>query len=298
MRSSGFRHVFESGSGSILPEAPLVGWTRLNRIRLSGLPTHAHAGLFEIFLIERGQVEWWVEDEVCRVPVNHIYINRPDERHGSLGRGIKPCGYFWLHVGPSAEPSLLTALRATRMRTFPASPATRAGFKMLWETHRAPPAEHAVVVARAQLHLLLAQVLADHAAADRARAARREAGKPLSFAMRRALRLIETRPGEVRSVAELAAEARLGVSQFAERFVAETGFTAAHYLRVQRIEAAKRLMREPGGRRSLAEIAHACGYSSSQHFATIFKRLEGVTPTAFLAEQRLPAQAAPRKTRR
>ncbi|MBC8010460.1 MAG: helix-turn-helix transcriptional regulator [Burkholderiales bacterium] len=109
-----------------------------------------------------------------------------------------------------------------------------------------------------------------------------------SLAIARAVRLIEARPAEIGSVAELASAVKLGVSRFAERFYAETGFTPAGYLRLQRIELAKRLMRD--GRRTLTEIAQASGFSSGQHLATVFRRAEGMTPSAYLNRH---ATAAP-----
>lgn len=296
MKPANFREVFSTDDGrAVLPELPMVGWTRLDRIRVPGLDAHAHPGMFEIFLIERGDVEWWVEQESLRVPVNHLYLNRPGERHGSLGHGLKPCGYFWfqLHpipgvglpgLAPDASAKLLVDLHQLHLRSFPATPATRAAFRALWETHDELPSRHAETCLRAHLHLLLVHILQSHAAAEKT--AHSGGSGHHSYAIAQALRLIETHPAEISSVAELAASARLGQSQFAERFFAETGCTPAHYLRVQRIKLAKQLMRAGG--LSLTEVAHASGYSSSQHFATIFKRFEGMTPSTYLQRQDEP----------
>jgi AraC-like DNA-binding protein len=39
-------------------------------------------------------------------------------------------------------------------------------------------------------------------------------------------------------------------------------------------------------RRSITDIALSCGFSSSQHFSTVFKAQEGCTPTDFRNSRR------------
>jgi AraC-like DNA-binding protein len=47
----------------------------------------------------------------------------------------------------------------------------------------------------------------------------------------------------------------------------------------RRIERAQERLREGG--RAITEVAHELGFSSSQHFATVFKRHTGLTPGAW-----------------
>lgn len=297
MRTGSFREVFDRQNGRApLPEVPLAGWARLDRMRIPGLEEHSHPTAFEFFLIERGRVEWWVEDEIHHVSARHLYINRPGERHGSLGRGLKPCGYLWFQLAlgdvlpglaPADSARLVADIRAIHSHSFAASSTTRSAFRAFWQSHRESMGEHQVLELRSRLHLLLISILRDHAAAtltSPAPLAAKAVPHPprASFTINRALQRIDSRPTEVGTVAELAASLNLGVTRFAERFYGETGFTPAHYLRIRRIEFAKQLMHEGG--RTLTEIAHASGHASGQHFATVFKRMEGVTPSAYLRQ--------------
>jgi AraC-like DNA-binding protein len=289
MKSAKFRELYSHENGRApLAELPMVGWARHSQARVPGLGAHAHPGAFELFLIERGWVEWWVEDEVHRLPANNIYINRPGERHGSLGRSFKPCGYMWLQMLlPAVIPAapelqgLHDEFRAFSLRSFASSSATKEAFRVLWAMHREPPA-HPEVALRAQLHLLLVQVVHDHRAALAAHQSHRKRLE-CSFAIRQALRVIDGRLSEITSVAELAAASGLGQTQFGERFIAEVGVTPSNYLRRQRIEQTKDLLRRGG--QTLTAIAHATGFSSSQHLSTVFKQIEGTTPTEFLRQQ-------------
>jgi len=96
------------------------------------------------------------------------------------------------------------------------------------------------------------------------------------------LRTIEDHLSEITSVTQLAAASGLGQTQFGGRFLAEIGLTPSDYLRRQRIEQTKRLLRRGG--QTLAAIAHATGFSSSQHLSTVFKQIEGMTPTEFIRQ--------------
>jgi transcriptional regulator GlxA family with amidase domain len=53
----------------------------------------------------------------------------------------------------------------------------------------------------------------------------------------------------------------------------------------QRIQRAKNLL--GSSQRTMSEIALACGFSSSQHFATAFRKQVGTTPGAYRRELKL-----------
>jgi len=283
MHRNGFREVY-SDETQLLPELPLVGRARLAHARVPGLPAHRHADALEIFYIERGRVEWWVEKETYVLPAGWVYLNRPGELHGSLGAGLQPCGYLWLNlVVPKAglpgmprrqSRGLQKAIATFRRRTFPGSDALKSCFLHLVACHRTRTS-HAEIEARAHLHLLLVHLLRDY---QRAGQSQPPVAGP-SFAIRKVLKTIEQDLSRIHSVEELAAVARLGATRFADRFFQEVGFTPAAYLRRRRIERAKLLLRE--GKKSLTEIAFEVGFSSSQHFATAFKQVEGVPPSGF-----------------
>lgn len=275
-----FRQVFDANA-CILKELRTVGRVRLSQARVPGLMGHVHPDAFEIFLLERGEAQWWVEEEVHHLVAGHVYLNRPGERHGSMGASLRPCGYCWVQLavrgskfpGMSASQSLriVRALSDPRVRSFPVPPAVAEHFVKLWEIHVAPGPD-AEIRARAHLHLLLAELAcyAEKCTATRAP----------TFAVRKVLRFIDNDPGADHPIAKLAALAGLGETQFRKRFLAETGLNPADYVRRHRIELAKKRLQEGG--ESITRIATELGFGSSQHFATAFKKLEGVKPSEFL----------------
>ncbi len=274
-----FRRVFD-GRNCLIEELLTVGRTRISQARRPGLPGHSHPGVFEIFLFERGEAQWWAENEVHQLVTGNVYVNRPGERHGSMGLSLRPCGYCWLQFAPSGSRlpgmpvrqsrRILRALSNRRVRSFLVPSATADHFLKIWAIHVTPGPDAALRV-RAHLHLLLA---------DLAECIEKYTGsRHQTFAIRKVLRRIHADPGSDHTVRTLAALAGFGHTQFDKRFFAETGFNPGDYVRRRRIELAKKRLRD--GRASITELAAELGFSSSQHFATVFKKLEGMRPSEF-----------------
>lgn len=75
----------------------------------------------------------------------------------------------------------------------------------------------------------------------------------------------------------MAAECSLSRTQFSQHCQALTNMTPVRYLQMVRLEAAKKWLSEKADA-SVTEIALECGFSSSQYFATCYKRRFGFSP--------------------
>ncbi len=94
----------------------------------------------------------------------------------------------------------------------------------------------------------------------------------------RALRALHREPARAWTLAQLAREAGLSRSAFAQRFRARVGETPMAYLRRWRMAQAHELLAD--GTWSVAQAAAACGYASEAAFARAFKRAHGMGPGA------------------
>jgi transcriptional regulator GlxA family with amidase domain len=74
----------------------------------------------------------------------------------------------------------------------------------------------------------------------------------------------------------LASEVELSALQFTRAFRRTTGVTPDGWLRRQRIEQAKSLMRRTA--MSIDEIARVCGFAGEVHFEREFAAVVGVSP--------------------
>jgi len=82
------------------------------------------------------------------------------------------------------------------------------------------------------------------------------------------------------AVEEMARSCGLGVTQFVYHVRRLTNMTPKRYLNHCRLDLATRLLRERS-HASITDVGLDCGFSSSQYFATVFRRQFGYSPRAF-----------------
>jgi AraC family transcriptional regulator len=102
--------------------------------------------------------------------------------------------------------------------------------------------------------------------------------------LRHAVEFIRDRLGESISLDEIAATAGLSTFHFAREFKRTTGETPYRFVTRERVEMAKRLLRETD--LSLVEIALRSGFANQSHFTRNFRKLALTTPGAYRAEGR------------
>jgi len=82
----------------------------------------------------------------------------------------------------------------------------------------------------------------------------------------------------------MAAQCGLSRTQFSAYCKELTGLTPMQYLMRCRVERAARLLTQHP-ELSITEVALACGFNSSQYFATVFRIHQGCTPSAYSVRQ-------------
>jgi len=124
---------------------------------------------------------------------------------------------------------------------------------------------------------LLLQLLAVVAASADPEAVRRRRDERARFAP--VLARIEADPGAPLRVADLAAVIHLEPAYFSRRFRDAFGAPPAAYVRARRVEAAERMLWRTD--RTVESIARALGFTDAFHLSRTFKRLTGLSPTAY-----------------
>jgi AraC-like DNA-binding protein len=265
---------------TILPEIPVLGWQRFGQATPGGArPSKLQT--FEICYVDSGSVEWWIDNTLFEAGAKSLFINKPGEWHGGESGFVQPCEMYFLQFMFPPEGKLPGLARDTRCNLqkhfesirgpFSASAEIKFFFDLLLKEQRTPQL-HSLTLARAAFHQLLISTVRDY----------QQQGQPkYSEGIRQSLVWIQQHLEHDLYTEDLAQGAAMSVAQFYKRFTLEVGLTPNDYHVHQRIIAAKHALRNTS--QSITEIALQLGMSSSQYFATVFKKIVGITPTDYRA---------------
>lgn len=267
---------------ALVPGLRHIGYDVFADARPSGLEEHSHPGAFEVCWIRRGCLSWQVAGRDWSVGPGDLFLTLPDERHGGRNGVMDRCELFWTSfsldeaaaagwLGHAESALLRRSLATSRIRVCrgPAGIGERfAG--MLSALAEPDPLTPAVV--RSGLTLLLSEVRIAYARAA-------TGGRQVSSRIARALAIMHEQLATGVAVDAIAGQVGLRPSQFRAVFRSETGFSPQEHLLRLRVERAKELLADR--RRSVTAVALACGFASSQYFATAFRRSTGFTPRSW-----------------
>ena len=242
------------------------------------LATHGHQQAMEICYLARGRQVYRVRGRDYAMRAGEVFVTFPGEQHSSGGRPQEKGELFWIQVclprrgrflsnsmrdaGP-----LLRALRQLPRRHFAASTELAAQFHRLIISAGAKSSP----TKRLDLSSQICQFLLELAAC----AGRKEAAQGESAQMQVVLNYIRTRLANAPGIGELAGVMGVSTSWFKARFRRHMGMPPGEYVQRARIEKAGELLL--AGRR-VTDVAMTLGFSSSQYFATVYKRFTGRSP--------------------
>ena len=279
----GIREIAE-GKKRLIPELRLVGHVSYHTARPFLVRKHRHPDVLEIFYIVQGKVSWWVKGVPHEVCGNEVFVVRPGEWHGATNDIVEPAEYYWIHVHlPSLRQNrrggphpLEKELRSISPRQFVGHPHLGPLYQSLLNEH-AHPAAGADSVVRETLHLLLSWVArcSRTDAAPRARIPLHQV--PVTRAMQWAKHHLPD--ATLRGMVQASG---MKASLFRKHFCAIAGISPVHYLIRLRLENAKTLLAQG---HSITAVSHQLGFNSSQYFATVFRKYEGFSPSAFAAKK-------------
>lgn len=253
-----------------------------------GLHDVVHEGCFGICHLARGHQIYRVDGQTCRLRGGEQLLTFPGEVLDTAGTPEEKGHLYWfvLRMQPLDGPLLFlepTAARALReaLLDLPhrhltaAEGAGELAADLLRALQQKPKAMLDRLAAAQQLQRYLFLTVA----------AAREASPPgPSPRIQRCLDHIAAHLHESLYVPDLARLIGLSESRFKARFRAEVGVPPGDYVLRSKVEAARHSLALTGA--SVTAVAHALGFSSSQYFATVFRRFTGMTPSAARAPAR------------
>ena len=100
--------------------------------------------------------------------------------------------------------------------------------------------------------------------------------------LRRVKEFVDAKMEDELTLCEMAQSVELSTSHFSRMFRKSTGESPHHFVLRHRVERAKEMLRAAEAR--VLDVAVACGFKTQQHFARVFRRMCGVSPTEYRQE--------------
>lgn len=260
-----------------LPEIPLLGIHDEKRAA-SGLRPHVHQGMMEICYLTRGERIYHVNRRDYPFRGNEVFVTFPDEVHGSGRHPHGKARLYWMQVRLPLQPAPFLILSARDMwplvrrlknlphRRFLGDRRLQTLFEEIVEILRREGSD----LARLEIGTRLIQWLILIV-----RSAEGESDRRVTPDIRRVLEHIETALGQPVAVDALAAVARLSPSRFKAKFKEQIGVPPAEYAIRRKVEKAREWLKQG---KSVTTVAFDLGFSTSQYFATTFKRVTSLRP--------------------
>jgi AraC-like DNA-binding protein len=278
------RWTYENTAHGSIPDVPELFMFGTDDIRKAlPLENHSHPGCFELVYVQRGRATWELLDTSYETRGGDIFHTRPDEWHSGGFKSIEPSKIWWMLIQapqstgwlclPEREKIYFQEALYSLPRVIQVGTLAVDAFSTIRLWLEKDHFLRSTIIRQAILEILLlliqthsdqtniADDLLDHFNGFIARMKEDPAWRP--------------------SVQQLADEFGISASHFHKTFQAHTGLSPMSYIERTRLKEASRLLTET--QIPVTEIAHHLGYQTSQHFATVFKRYMGRTPSQWRA---------------
>ncbi|VGO14024.1 HTH-type transcriptional activator RhaS [Pontiella desulfatans] len=277
---------------TLLPGLQSVGYWDAQQEQNWGLPWHRNEGI-ELTFLETGTLSFSVGETTLQLQPDALAITRPWQPHQlgapniDIGRlhwiiidvGVRQPHQDWtwpdwLVITPHDLEELTTILRENEQPVWPATEEIRTCFREIGKTIRKKQSLSRIAIYTNELLIHLLELF---------RTQEVRLSKSLIDA-RRSVQLFLDSLGstyaEPWTLDSMAESCGLGVTRFTHYCRKLTNQTPVQYLNRLRVDAAAgQLKNHPA--KKIIDIAFDCGFSSSQYFATAFRKQHGMTPKSF-----------------
>lgn len=248
------------------------------------LPDHSHPHCIEICILTSGRQCFVVGGASYWMHGGQAFLTFPGEVHSTGEQPMERGELFWaimdlrpvenfLGLGDTLASVVREALSRLRERLFDIDPGMRASLEALARELHAPKPN------ASRVHESLCRLVNSVIEAEQRCNTRH--GECFEIVIRH----IEENLHKPLRVAELASRAELSESHFKTTFRRIFGVGPSEYVARARIESAKNRLATSSA--SVTDIALDLGFSSSQYFCYVFRRMTGSTPRQYRTRRQL-----------
>lgn len=245
------------------------------------LPAHSHDGMMEICYCEKGLQVYEVNGKVYHIKGGDIFITFPGEPHSTAQHPEEKGVLYWLIIKIADGNTFLDykkndalafvkALLNLPSRHFKVGADMKKMLDDIFSLYATPPSQmHRIQILNQLTSFLLAII----------QRSQTNAALPSNRRIEISTYIANNLYNDL-SVELLAEKMNFSDSHFKSWFKKEFGVPPADYVLRLRIEEAKKLL-QTEGENIVTDTAYRLNFSSSQYFATVFKKYTGITPSEY-----------------
>lgn len=266
------------------PHGPVSNFELLGRLNYSsahkGLLPHVHADVMEICYLSKGRQTYEVNGRRHTLTGGDVFITYPGEPHGTGNLPEEKSVLYWIWINLKKTPAaflgcapgqgkgLRAALTGLKKRHFSAGQGMARLLDGIFLLEEDPMPFSALLIRNRITEFLVRMIEAG-----------KNAPSPVSGRIRTVADHIDGHITERLPLPALAGMAGLSLSRFKQRFRMEMGIPPGEYILRKKIGRAESMLKETD--ETVTEIAYDLDFSSSQYFATVFKRITGKKPMEY-----------------
>ncbi|OQY30747.1 MAG: hypothetical protein B6241_15400 [Spirochaetaceae bacterium 4572_59] len=248
------------------------------------LPEHIHKNLFEFCYLPSGQVTFHVAGKSFNIKGGDVFIAFPNEIHSTGGTAMARIKLFWLGIDLSDNQNGFLGYSKDEGRQL------LSYFSRIKNRHFRGNNNLGYLIDRIidlylsdyPLKKILIRNLITEFMIQISDLEVQGTENQISPIIMNSIFEIKQRIPEKISLQELARTSGLSPGYFKIRFKKEVGMPPGEYILKSKIERAEEFLREG---HTVTETAFEFGFSSSQHFSTMFKTFRGMSPGKWLKNE-------------
>jgi len=262
-----------------IPNLSMVGYANY-RSASNKLDMHYHDTM-EVTIILSGTQQYYVDDTIYSLQSGDIFMTKPFERHGNQDDYQNICEYFWFQIDLSHENDnflglfpvygklLFQQMKQYQTRIKKVNKQDLSHLKDIFFAFASSNPKDQLFAYSHFLSFLTSSVCdiipdPEH---------------HYSYNIQLAIDFMHSNIKENLNIDAIAEYVRLSRTHFLIKFKNEVGITPHSYFVSMKINAAKQLLKNTN--MSSTEIAYTFNFSSSNHFATVFKKQTGYSPSEY-----------------
>lgn len=244
------------------------------------LDTHYHCNM-EFVAVIKGRQQYEVNNKKYVLYGGDVFMTYPYEIHGNQNAPQDVCEFIWFQLDYSSPENFLGLSKPfgefiyRRMinythRTQKVSQKELVSLRQTFELLSSKDMQRQILGYSRFLHFIMNNLCTDDISLEK---------DIYSPEIQESMTYIHAHLMDDLRIENIAQHCGLSASRFKARFKEEHGITPHAYIVSLKIDTAKVLLTNP--EISVTEIAFRLNFSSSNHFATVFRKYTGYTPTDF-----------------